>query len=135
MFAPVNEISILVSALLAVAVGSIWYSPLLFGSAWMKSAHLSEDDLEMSRKKMIQTVVGAVILNGVLLFVIAQFLSIFAESISVWKMGVGLIVFLSASVVNVLLWEKRSYAYVLIHMGYASLVVFGGITIIYYWPW
>jgi hypothetical protein len=41
-----NFIAILVAASTTLVVGSIWYSPILFGKAWMKETGLTEVDLK-----------------------------------------------------------------------------------------
>ena len=32
----INYIAVLVSAVIGMAIGALWYSPLLFGKIWMK---------------------------------------------------------------------------------------------------
>lgn len=41
-----NFYAILVAALTTLVVGSVWYSPMLFGNAWMKETGLTEEDLK-----------------------------------------------------------------------------------------
>lgn len=41
-----NFYSVLVAAIIPLVVGSFWYSPMLFGKAWMKETGLTEDDLK-----------------------------------------------------------------------------------------
>ncbi len=42
----VNWIGILVGALVPMVMGMLWYSPPLFGKAWMKSIGKTEEDLK-----------------------------------------------------------------------------------------
>ena len=37
----INWLAILVAAISAFVVGGIWYSPLMFGNAWMKDNNLT----------------------------------------------------------------------------------------------
>lgn len=39
-----NWLAVVVATLLAFAVGAVWYTPALFGKAWMKSIGLKESD-------------------------------------------------------------------------------------------
>ncbi|MGB4971685.1 MAG: DUF1761 domain-containing protein, partial [Cyclobacteriaceae bacterium] len=41
-----NYWAILVSALSTFLIGGLWYSPAVFGKAWMKENGLTEEDLK-----------------------------------------------------------------------------------------
>lgn len=41
-----NWLAVVVAAALAFVLGDLWYSPLLFGKAWMRENNLSEEDLK-----------------------------------------------------------------------------------------
>ncbi len=136
MFENINEIAVLVSAILAVAVGSIWYSPLLFGKIWMKSLDFTTDDDYMTKHAMIVAVVRGIIAQSVFFFCVAQFTSYtFSTIVSMTKIGVILSLLFGAQLYHTAIWEKRSFAYVLINAGYTVTILFGGLAIITYWPW
>ena len=40
----INWLAVLVAGISAFVVGGIWYSPGLFGKAWMKQNSLTEDE-------------------------------------------------------------------------------------------
>lgn len=42
----INWLAVIVAALSVFVVGGIWYSPLLFGNAWMKENGLTVDDVK-----------------------------------------------------------------------------------------
>src|SRR5262245_52781870 len=44
-FSKINFIAVLVSALSTFVLGGLWYSPLLFGKAWMRVNNFSETDV------------------------------------------------------------------------------------------
>ncbi len=44
----INIWAILVAAVSAFAIGGLWYSPALFGKAWMHASNLTEEDLQSS---------------------------------------------------------------------------------------
>ncbi len=132
----VNEIAIFATALLALALGSIWYSPLVFGPYWQKSAGLSDADLALSPRELVRSLIVPLFSNIVVLTIIA-YLVRFAElyEISSIRLVSGVILLLGASVASMVVWEKRSLMYFVIHTGYAALVVSMGFGVITYWPW
>jgi len=42
----INWLAVLVAAISSFVVGGVWYSPGLFGKAWMKDNNLTEDDMK-----------------------------------------------------------------------------------------
>jgi hypothetical protein len=42
----VNWLAILVSAVVYWMLGALWYSPVLFGNAWMRASGLTEEDTQ-----------------------------------------------------------------------------------------
>ena len=49
----INWWAVLRAGLSAFVVGGIWYSPGLFGSAWMKDSKLNEEDIKKGNKGKI----------------------------------------------------------------------------------
>jgi hypothetical protein len=49
----INWWAVLVAGLSGFVVGGIWYSPGLFGNAWMKDSHLTEEDIRKGNKGKI----------------------------------------------------------------------------------
>ncbi len=132
----VNEFAIIVSSLLALALGSIWYSPLLFGKLWQRAANLSEADLEFSRPLLTRSLIVGFLSNVVVMYVIASLLRLMevAKSSPVSLAGF-LIALFGASVASMVMWEKKSLMYFVIHVGYGILIVLVGITVLALWPW
>lgn len=136
MFENINEISVLVTAVLAAAVGSIWYSPLLFGSVWMKSIGHTLEDGEFPKDQMLVATCKGVLAQVVLFFILAKYIAwAGAADISLWMVGVSFLLLLGAQTIQGVIWEKRALAYFWVQMGYLALVIFGGIAVIAYWPW
>jgi Protein of unknown function (DUF1761) len=132
----VNEIAVIVSALLALALGSIWYSPLVFGKHWQKAAGLSDADLVLTPNALMRALLIAFVSNAIVLFVLAhvvRFAGVYA--IPYTQLILGVVLLLGASIGSMVVWEKRSSIYFLIHTGYAALVVALGTAVIAYWPW
>ncbi|WP_153797710.1 DUF1761 domain-containing protein [Foetidibacter luteolus] len=49
----INWLAVLVAGISAFVVGGIWYSPGLFGKAWMKDSNLNEEEIKRSNKGKI----------------------------------------------------------------------------------
>ncbi len=49
----INWLAVLVAGISAFVVGGIWYSPGLFGNAWMKDNNLIEEDIKKGNKGKI----------------------------------------------------------------------------------
>ena len=49
----INWLAVLVAGLSALVIGGIWYSPGLFGKAWMKDSNLTEEDIKKGNKVKI----------------------------------------------------------------------------------
>ena len=72
----VNIWSIIASAVVAFAVGALWYSPALFGKEWMRLRGIAEKDItEASRrgmwKRYVTQFVATVVMFCVLGFIIS----------------------------------------------------------------
>lgn len=136
MFENINEVAVLVAAIVAAAVGSIWYSPLLFGSLWMKSIGLTLEEGELPKREMIMATLKGLCVQVVLFFVVAEYISVSSENdISLVKMGYSLVAITAVYVMQGVIWEKRTLTYFFIQIGYTALSLCGGIAIIAYWPW
>ncbi|MCB0584147.1 MAG: DUF1761 domain-containing protein [Phaeodactylibacter sp.] len=42
----INIVALLVSALVPLVIGAIWYNPKVFGTAWMKVAEMTEEKMQ-----------------------------------------------------------------------------------------
>lgn len=47
-----NYMAVLVSAIFSMAVGFVWYSPLLFAKPWLKEMGLKMEDMKEQQKKI-----------------------------------------------------------------------------------
>lgn len=66
-----NWTAVLLSAIAAMIVGALWYSPVLFGRAWMKEVDKSLSDIKKrSAAKLVASFVTVLITAGVLDFFI-----------------------------------------------------------------
>ena len=68
-----NFYAVLVASIAPLVVGSIWYSPILFGKAWMKETGLTEDKL---KNGSMLKIFGLTFVFSVMFSMILQLLSI-----------------------------------------------------------
>lgn len=63
-----NYWAIIVSAIVSMALGALWYSPLLFGKMWMTLMGMKKEDVkkEEANKAYAITTVGALVLAYVM---------------------------------------------------------------------
>jgi hypothetical protein len=75
----VNYKAVVLAAVAAIVVGSIWYSPLVFGGAW---AHLKSSASVGGAKIPPAEVLGELVRSAVMAYLLARFISIFRVA---WK--------------------------------------------------
>lgn len=130
-FQTLNWIAISASTLLSFIVGSLWYSPILFGKLWQKEAGISDDKLKTGNMGIIFG--GAFILIFVSMFNLAMFLGPKAD-LSFGMMAGFLTGFgwVATSIGVLYLFERRSIKLFFINAGYhiicftASGAILGG---------
>lgn len=136
MLPDISEIAILVSAILAVAVGSIWYSPIFFGRILSKTVGHVFDDTEESRNGLFRRVCMDIFAQVIFFIFLSWFIMRSEdEAVSLLHIGVALSGLLIAYVLHIIILERRSIQYFLIHAGYAVVVTAGGLAVIAKWPW
>ncbi|MDE1845900.1 MAG: DUF1761 domain-containing protein [Candidatus Micrarchaeota archaeon] len=72
----VNWLSVVIAAIAAIVIGSIWYSPKVFGTAWMKEMKIDPKKMNKAEMKkgmqkgMILMVIGSLVMASVLSIVL-----------------------------------------------------------------
>src|SRR5215210_7655847 len=119
----VNWLAVLAAGISAFVIGGVWYSPGLFGKAWMAENNLNEGDIKQSNKG--RTFGWAFILAMVMSANLAMFLAD-ANKTLVWGMTAGLLagVWVFCGLAITAMFELRSWRYVFINGGY-QLVALG----------
>lgn len=121
-----NYIAIAVSAVAAQAIGAAWYSPLLFGKAWMTEVGLSAEQLSgrgrQARIGYLVAVLGSLIAAWVLAMLVqaSGATNIVDGIVLALMVGVGFVA--SAMAVNYV-FESKSLRIFLINAGYPVLSV------------
>ena len=112
-----NWRGIVLATVVAMAIGSLWYSNLLFGKQWQKLAKLSDKDLKNSRA---QAMVIMLVMAFVSAYVLKRFLVISdpktvleAVKVAAW-IWLG---FVATYVISGGVFEKRPPKLMALHLG------------------
>jgi hypothetical protein len=68
----INWLSVILAALSAFVIGSLWYSPILFGKAWQEEIKLSDSDIKNANMPLIFG--SSFVLNLIAAIVLAVFI-------------------------------------------------------------
>ncbi len=128
-FSTINYFPVLAAALSTFILGGLWYSPMLFGKAWMRANGFSDDDVQtFSKARMFGwSFFFALIMSTNL----AMFLNSPGTNLT-WGIAAGFLagfgwVAMAIGVIGV--FENRSWTYLLINGGYMILafIIMGAI--------
>jgi uncharacterized protein DUF1761 len=65
---PINWLAVIVAAIIRLAVGAVWYSPVAFGKAWQKTVGITQDQMMGAMPRAIAVdAVGSLIMAFILL--------------------------------------------------------------------
>ena len=116
----VNLLAVLLCGISSMALGALWYSPMLFASRWMAGAKLSESDLAGANMALIYGL--AFLLSLLAAFVFALFLGRGMELGAAVAYGAAAgICWVGASFGISYLFERRSLVHWLINGGYHAI--------------
>lgn len=125
-FFDVPVIPIVAAALLAVALGNVWYAFL----------DHSTDAMNDPRSESVHATLWNVLAHLVLFFVLAQLLRLVDEGyISLGLLGMLISIPAALQHAQPVILGKRSVRAFFVHAVYTILVIAGGLAIIAYWPW
>jgi hypothetical protein len=126
-FSTINWLAVLVAALSTFIIGGLWYSPLLFGKAWMKENNLTDEGLKGTN---MGRVFGLAFLWSLVMAInLAMFLNDKNTDLS-WGAAAGFLAgfgWVAMAIFIIGLFERRSTRYMLINAGYmiVSFVIMG----------
>ena len=116
-FLQINWLSVIVSALAAFAVGSLWYSPVLFSKAWQKLTKLTDEEIKNANMPLIFGT--TFILNIIGAFVLDMFIGRDATLVSGLMAGLFVsIAWIATSFGINYLYTRKSFRLFLIDAGY-----------------
>jgi hypothetical protein len=117
----INHLAVFVCALLSLAVGALWYSPVLFCKAWQKETGLSDE--QVAGANPLRTYSITLLLAWIISYNLAFLLG---DSKTNWQWGVvaGLLAgvgWADTMFVIIALFEQRSFRYIVINCGYITV--------------
>jgi surface polysaccharide O-acyltransferase-like enzyme len=134
--AEINYLAVLVAAILNMALGALWYSPAVFGKAWMELVGFKPEDAQ----KRMAGMQRAYSLTFVASFVMAYALARVLWYAKVDSMGAGIMIgllawigFVAATHGSNYLFEGKPFRLFTINAGYylVALVIMGALLAVW----
>ena len=128
-FSTINYLAVLTAALSTFVLGGLWYSPLVFGKAWMRENNLTEADLQgFSKARMFG---WSFLFSLVMALNLAMLLAGPTTNLT-WGMIAGALAglgWVAMSIAIIGLFENKSWKYIAINGGYMTVafVIMGAI--------
>lgn len=117
----INHIAVLISAIMSLVIGGLWYSPLLFQKSWQAAAGVSDE--QMAKANPLKTFGLTFILAWIISYNLAFFLG---GPGTTWQWGIaaGLLAgvgWVVTGFIIIALFEQRSWRYMAINCGYVTV--------------
>lgn len=136
MFELIHEFAVLGTACFMMALATVWYSPMLFGSLWMRETGITDAMVDEKKPQMLRdmllTYISYVGMLGLLALVV-----VYAPLLgfTVFQAAIAIALFTALSAVPSTLFEGRSFSYYLIRTGFYVVFIVVGTLMLAYWPW
>ena len=133
----VNYIAVFASAVVSMVIGFLWYSPILFGEAWMKASGKTKKEIDSAKKKgMTSYYLAAFIATLLMAFILAYFVQYVLAATFFEGMQAGFWIwlgFVAPVLLGSILWEGKSFSYYMINVFHylATLMVMAGILAVW----
>ncbi len=117
----INHWAVIVCAIANLALGALWYSPLMFYNAWKKENGFTDEQLKKINPLKVYGI--TLILSTIISYNMAAFLGD-AKTDMAWGTTAGLLTGLgfSAFIFTIVsLFEMRSWKYIFINGGYITI--------------
>jgi hypothetical protein len=128
-FSTINYLAVIAAALSTFVLGGLWYSPALFGKAWMRANNFTSEELQtFSKARMFG---WSFLFSLVMAFNLAMFLAEPRTDVT-WGMTAGALAglgWVAMAIAVVGLFENKSWTYILINGGYMTVafIIMGAI--------
>ena len=120
-FSTINYFAVLAAAVSTFVLGGLWYSPVLFGKAWMRANNFTDADVQtFSKARMFG---WSIVLSLVMAINLAMFLG-GAGTNATWGMTAGALAglgWVAMAIAMIALFENKSWAYIAINGGYMTV--------------
>lgn len=131
----INWLAVLVAGISSFILGGVWYSPALFGNAWMKDNKFTADDVKKSNKA--KTFGWSFLFSLIMAANLAMFLAdppqegCGPKTDLTWGLTAGVLagVWVFCGLATVALFEMKNWRYIFINGGYClvALALMGAI--------
>jgi len=122
----INYGAVVVAAIASMVIGMLWYSPILFGSAWTRLLGRSEEEIKKSNPK--KAMAGSLVMTLISAYVLAHFVGYMEVSTLTEGLQLGIwlwLGFIATLSYNLVLFEGKPRKLYFINIGYqlVSIVV------------
>jgi hypothetical protein len=117
----INHLAVFVCALAILALGALWYSPLLFQRGWLRETGLSEE--QIAKSNPLKTYGLAFVFALIMSYNLAFFLGD-GNATPAWGATAGFLAGFGWSTLIfavIALFEQRSWRYILINGGFITV--------------
>lgn len=117
----INHLAVLVAAVSNMLVGAVWYSPALFYDTWKNAAGVTEEQIQSANPTRMYGLGFLAAL--VIAYNLAAFLADPGTDLA-WGTAAGFLTgfgFIGMMIMAIGAFEQRSWTYILINMGYATV--------------
>ncbi len=131
----VNYLAVVAAAVASMAIGALWYSPVLFGKQWMRLIGMSNEELEKAKAKGMGKSYAIMFLGSLIMaYVLAHFVQMAGATDLMGAAELGFWVwlgFVATVQLGTVLWENKPWTLYTLNTGYylVSLIVMSGILV------
>ncbi len=129
----INFLPILVSAIVAFGLSSLWYSPILFGKEWMEAIKISPKEIEEKTGNILRSYILQFVVTLITFSVLGFIISMVDARTGTDGAFLGLLTWLGFIIptsLSSLLWKKETLTLVLIDsINYLLILTIGGAII------
>ncbi len=132
----VNWLTIIGSAVAAMVIGFLWYSPVLFGKEWTQLMGIKKGDIDQSSKGMAKTYGASMVCALITAYVLKLLMdlvyvtSIFEGMQLAFWLWLG---FIATAMFTGVLFDKKPFSLFLINAGYQLASILAMAAILSYW--
>lgn len=136
MFDLIHEFSVLGTACFMMALATVWYSPMLFGTRFMRESGVTQKMIDDKQPQMLKHMALTFVSYVGMLTVLALLGSVASVlGMAVWEIAALASLFIACALIPAVLFEGRSGVYYAIQAGFYVVFVMLGTLMIQYWPW
>lgn len=127
----INLLAVLAATVVSMAIGFLWYSPMLFGNVWMRLVGLKPDEMRTAAGPMAGTVIMTIIAS----YLLAVFIEIAGATTALEGFVVALLlsIVLAAKIAVNYFFEGRGVKLYLLTIGFHVIPYLIGGVILAVW--